>query len=89
MQHLKPLALLSLLLVATQASAHGLWTEQRRGNIEVIYGHGAEDNAFKAQKISGAWAYDGSGKMIPVSVERLADHARLKPLKTPAVMAVA
>ena len=83
----------SLLLIAAlftgQASAHGLWTEERRGNIEVVYGHGAEDNAFKAQKISGAWAYDASGKMIPVSVERLADHARLKPLKAPAVMAVA
>lgn len=85
---LKPLALLGL-LVSTQISAHGLWTEQRRGNIEVIYGHGAEDNAFKAQKISGAWAYDASGKMIPVTVERLADHARLKPLKAPAVLAVA
>ncbi|TDK57550.1 DUF4198 domain-containing protein [Pseudomonas moraviensis] len=83
----------SLLLIAAlftgQVSAHGLWTEERRGNIEVIYGHGAEDNAFKAQKISGAWAYDASGKMIPVSVERLADHARLKPLKPPAVIAVA
>ena len=76
-------------LFAGQVSAHGLWTEERRGNIEVIYGHGAEDNAFKAQKISGAWAYDAGGKMIPVSVERLADHARLKPLKPPAVMAVA
>ncbi|UVL15051.1 DUF4198 domain-containing protein [Pseudomonas atacamensis] len=83
----------SLLLIAAlftgQVSAHGLWTEERRGNIEVIYGHGAEDNAFKPQKISGAWAYDASGKMIPVSVERLADHARLKPLKPPAVLAVA
>lgn len=83
----------SLLLLAAlftgQVSAHSLWTEERRGNIEVIYGHGAEDNAFKAQKISGAWAYDASGKMIPVSVERLADHARLKPLKPPAVLAVA
>ena len=83
----------SLLLLAAlftgQVSAHGLWTEERRGNIEVVYGHGAEDNAFKSQKISGAWAYDASGKMIPVSVERLADHARLKPLKPPAVMAVA
>ena len=88
MQYLKPLALLGLLF-ATQASAHGLWTEQRRGNIEVIYGHGAEDNAFKAQKISGAWAYDVDGKMIPVTVQRLADHARLQPLKPPAVMAVA
>jgi uncharacterized GH25 family protein len=83
----------SLLLLAAlftgQVSAHGLWTEERRGNIEVVYGHGAEDNAFKPQKISGAWAYDASGKMIPVSVERLADHARLKPLKPPAVLAVA
>lgn len=43
-------------MIATQVCAHGLWTEQRRGNIELIYGHGAEDNAFKAQKISGAWA---------------------------------
>jgi len=83
----------SLLLIAAlftgQVSAHGLWTEERRSNIEVVYGHGAEDNAFKPQKISGAWAYDAGGKMIPVSVERLADHARLKPLKPPAVMAVA
>lgn len=88
MRHGKTLVLIAALF-AGQVSAHGLWTEQRRGNIEVIYGHGAEDNAFKARKISGAWAYDASGKMIPVTVERLADHARLKPLKTPAVMAVA
>ncbi|ALI00460.1 DUF4198 domain-containing protein [Pseudomonas sp. FW306-02-F02-AA] len=91
MPHLKPVALSLLLglMFTGQVSAHGLWTEQRRGNIEVIYGHGAEDNAFKAQKISGAWAYDIGGKMIPVTVERLADHARLQPLKSPAVLAVA
>lgn len=76
------------LVVCTQASAHGLWTEQRRGHHEVIYGHGAEDNAFKADKISGAWAYDATGKMIPVSVQRLDDHARVQPLRTPAVLAV-
>ncbi|MHC8322267.1 DUF4198 domain-containing protein [Pseudomonas sp. GB2N2] len=88
MQSLKPLALLALLFAA-EVSAHGLWTEQRRGTVEVVYGHGAEDNTFKPQKISGAWAYDVSGNMIPVSVQRLADHARLQPLKPPAVMAVA
>lgn len=71
------------------ASAHGLWTEQRRGNIEVIYGHGAEDNAYKPQKVSRAWAYDVNGKMIPVTVEQLADHARLVPTASPAVLAVA
>jgi uncharacterized GH25 family protein len=82
---------LSLLgaLYFNQASAHGLWTEERRGNIEVVYGHGAEDSKFNAQKVSGAWAYDVSGKMIPVTVERLADHARLQPLNRPAVMSVA
>lgn len=91
MQPSKSSILLGLLgtLLSAQASAHGLWTEERRGNIEVIYGHGAEDNAFKAQKISGAWAYDASGKMIPVTVRRLVDHARLQPLKPPAVVAVA
>lgn len=88
MYPLKALLLLGTLF-ATEVSAHGLWTEQRRDNIEVIYGHGAEDNAFKAQKISGAWAYDISAKMIPVTVQRLPDHARLQPLKPPAVMAVA
>ncbi|MED7668373.1 DUF4198 domain-containing protein [Pseudomonas moraviensis subsp. stanleyae] len=88
MHYGKPLLLIAALFTG-QVSAHGLWTEERRGNIEVIYGHGAEDNSFKARKISGAWAYDAGGKMIPVSVERLADHARLKPLKPPAVMAVA
>jgi len=40
--------LLAGLLLCGQAAAHGLWTEQRRGNHEVIYGHGAEDDAFKA-----------------------------------------
>ncbi|MEE4888345.1 DUF4198 domain-containing protein [Pseudomonas alliivorans] len=87
----KPLVAMSLLsaLFTAQVSAHGLWTEQRRGNIEVVYGHGAEDNAFKAQKVSGAWAYDRQGRMIPVTVQRLDDHARLVPIKPPAILSVA
>lgn len=85
----KTAALLALLSLAGQAGAHGLWTEQRRGNIEVVYGHGAEDDAFKAAKISRAWAFNAAGKTIPVTIERLADHARLKPLSTPASLAVA
>ena len=81
--------LLAGLFASSGALAHGLWTEERRGNFEVVYGLCAEDNAFKAEKISGAWAYDVAGKMIPVTVERLADHARLQPLKKPAVLGVA
>jgi uncharacterized GH25 family protein len=87
MKHIFPLLAAALLI--GQVDAHGLWTEQRRGNIETIYGHGAEDNAFKAEKINGAWAYDSRGKMIPVTVKRLDDHARLEPLSPPAMVAVA
>lgn len=76
-------------LISAQAQAHGLWTEQRRGNFEVVYGHGAEDDAFKAEKISRAWAFNASGRSIPVTVERLSDHARLQPLSAPAALAVA
>jgi uncharacterized GH25 family protein len=87
MKHIFPL--LAAALFIGQVDAHGLWTEQRRGNIETIYGHGAKDNAFKAEKISGAWAYDSRGKMIPVTLKRLDDHARLEPLTPPALVAVA
>ena len=76
------------LLAAIQANAHGLWIEQRRGNAEVVYGHGAEDDAFKADKVRRSWAFDTDGKMIPITVQRLPDHARLQPLKPAAVMAV-
>ena len=85
----RSLAFIAAALFIADAGAHGLWTEQRRGNIEIVYGHGAEDDAFKAEKISGAWAYDRAGKMVPVTVERLTDHARLKPLKAPALIGVA
>jgi uncharacterized GH25 family protein len=84
---------LHLMLIAAlftmEVQAHGLWTEQRRGNIEVVYGHGAEDDAFKAAKISDAWAFDAQGKPIAVNIERLNDHARLHPATAPASLAVA
>ncbi len=87
-KRLTPWLLAGLFAAAGSAQGHGLWTEQRRGAIEVVYGHGAEDNVFKAQKISSAWAWDRQGRQIPVTVERLADHARLKPLRAPAGVAV-
>lgn len=76
-------------LMAGQAVAHGMWTEERRGNIEVIYGHGAEDDAYDPKKISGAWASNRHGSRIPVTVQRLEDHARLQPLESASVISVA
>ena len=88
-QHAKLAMALLAVMMTGQASAHGMWTEERRGNIEVIYGHGAEDNAYDPKKISGAWASDQRGGRIPVTVEQLEDHARLKPLESAAVLSVA
>lgn len=88
-QNVKAAAALAALLITGQAWAHGMWTEERRGNIEVIYGHGAEDDAYDAKKISGVWATDLRGGRIPVTVERLEDHARLQPTESPAVVIVA
>lgn len=84
-----PLLALCVALFAAEVTAHGMWTETRRGNIEAIYGHGAEDDAFDAKKISGAWAWDAAGRTIPVTVERLPDHARFKPVSEPATLAFA
>lgn len=81
-------ATLLTMMISVDAGAHGLWTEERRGNIEAVYGHGAEDDAYKPEKIKRAWAFDAAGKMVPVTVERLADHAVLQPLAPPAALAV-
>lgn len=77
------------ILSAQSAYSHGIWTEQRYGHLEVVYGHGAEDEAYAPEKIKGVWAYDQSGHLVPVTVERLADHARLQPIARPAVVTVA
>lgn len=71
------------------AHAHGIWTEQRHGHLEVVYGHGAENEAYSPEKIKGVWAYDQQGGSVPVTVQRLGDHARLMPISRPAVVTVA
>jgi uncharacterized GH25 family protein len=70
------------------AFAHGIWTETRYGHIEVVNGHGAEDEAYAPGKIKGVWAYDEKGKSVPVTVERLGDHVRLVPTAPPAIVTV-
>nr|WP_312935618.1 hypothetical protein [Pseudomonas sp.] len=71
------------------ALAHGIWTETRRGDLVVVYGHGAEDEAYAPERIKEVWAYAPDGHSIPTTVERRQDHVRLVPLATPAVVSVA
>ncbi|MCO8169872.1 DUF4198 domain-containing protein [Pseudomonas sp. 21LCFQ02] len=81
------LSLIGSTLFTAQASAHGLWTEQRRGNIEVVFGEGAEDTAYKPAQVTAGWAWDKTGKPVAVTIEPQADHARLKPAGEAAAVA--
>lgn len=76
------------LFVSANACAHGLWTEERRSHIEVVFGDGAEDDAYKPEEVKKAWAYDQAGKDIAVAIEPQADHARLKPASKAATLFV-
>jgi len=73
-------------LVASHASAHGIWVEKRRGNLEVVYAHGVQDDAYKTEKFHGAWGYDQAGKPVAVQVQRLDSHVRLRPASAPATL---
>lgn len=85
-----PLSLAALaLLLAQTALAHGVWTEKRYGHLEVVYGHGAEDEAYAPDRIKAVHAYDGNGGKIAVTVERLTDHVRLRPMRSPALLTLA
>lgn len=70
------------------AGAHGIWTEERYGHLEVVYGHGAEDSAYDVDKVKGVWAYDKHGGLVPVTVKKFVDHVRLHPINSPAIVTV-
>jgi len=71
--------LLAGLVVASSASAHGLWLEKRRGNIDVVYGHGPADDAYKTTKFQGAWGFNKRGESVPVNVVSMDSYVRLLP----------
>jgi len=84
---LSSIALLAGLVVASSASAHGIWLEKRRGNLDVVYAHGASDDAYKTSKFHGAWGFDKNGNKVPVQALHLESHVRLLPQGNAAVIA--
>jgi len=79
--------LLAGLVAAGSASAHGLWLENRRGNIDVVYGHGPADDAYQTSKFQAVWGFDKSGNKVPVQIQYLESHVRLLPQGNAAVIA--
>jgi len=86
---LKSAWLLVGILAAGNAFAHGIWVEQRRGNLEVVYGDGAADDAYPSSKFHGAWGYDKAGNPVAIRAQSLDTHVRLLPQGSTAVIAAA
>jgi len=86
---LKSLCLTLSLLATGNALAHGIWLEQRRGNLEVVYGHGPSDDAYPNSKFHGAWGYDKAGNPVAIQIQKLDTHVRLLPQGQPAVIVAA
>lgn len=51
-----------LLLGSAGAQAHGLWVAQRAGALAVVYGEGAEEEAYDPARITGIRAWKANGE---------------------------
>jgi len=78
--------LLSGLMAASTASAHGVWLEKRRDTLEAVLGHGPADDAYNTSTFEGAWGFDKAGNSIAVKVQQLDSHVRLLPQGDAAVI---
>jgi uncharacterized GH25 family protein len=61
------------------ASAHGIWIAPRAGDLAVIYGHGAEDDAYKPEKLTSAVGLTASGERREVPLTRTQKNVLLAP----------
>jgi hypothetical protein len=49
------------------ASAHAVWLEIQHGALVVVYGHGAEDDAYDPAKLTALDLCDTAGSRAPLS----------------------
>lgn len=76
-----PFVILALAALPTAAQAHGIWVAQRHGDLAVVYGHGAGDEAYDPGKVKTVISYAASGERRDGTIHRQAKNA----LVTPAV----
>lgn len=89
MRSFKLAALCGALLIQVQAaSAHGAWVAERWGELGVVYGHGAGDDAYDPAKVTRAEAVDEKGAAVAVEIARREKHALLVPASEPAAIAL-
>lgn len=82
------LAAASLLSLPGSALAHGAWIAERWGELGIIYGHGAGDDAYDPAKVTEVSAHDAAAAPVKVDVERQETHAFLSVDKSAVVIAM-
>lgn len=65
------------LVMSGPAWAHGIWVAERHGELAVVYGHGAADDAYDPRKLTKIEGFDVVGGSLPVTVNAQNDHVLL------------
>ncbi len=66
MKYALPL-IVAISLAGVTIDAHGIWFAERSGELALVYGEGAEDDAIvsRAANVTGIAAYDAKGAAVP------------------------
>lgn len=75
-----------LLGSAFDAMAHGIWIAQRHGDLAIVYGHGASDEAYDPNKVTQATGHLANGTTAPATTENRGNHVLVVPPKDAAVL---
>ncbi len=73
------LAIVAAGILTTAAHAHGIWTAQRHGDLAIVYGHGAGDEAYKPDKARSAVSHLASGEKRDSKILHQAKNALVEP----------
>ncbi len=71
------------------SSAHGVWVAQRAGELAVVLGEGALDEAYEPRQLRETKAFTATGAPSQVQVSTRARNAVVEPAKDAAVLWVA
>ncbi|KFG70131.1 DUF4198 domain-containing protein [Microvirga sp. BSC39] len=87
---LRPLSLALVIAGAltSAAQAHGIWTAQRHGDLAIVYGHGAGDDAYSPEKVKSAVSYLASGEKRDSRVVHQAKNALVEPAQDAVALTV-
>lgn len=77
-----------LVLLPAVASAYGLWTARRAGEMVIVYGKGAADRVYDPAAIRSVIVLDAAGQAVPAAIEPHPNRATIRAGKGAALFVV-